>query len=81
MGGVGYDVNAPAGALGRARASDGLVEFFIHTHVREDALNLFGFPTETERRAFRLLLGVPNVGPKTALGVLSAMSVTSSHGP
>ena len=44
--------------------------------MREDALDLFGFPTETERRAFRLLLSIPNVGPKTALGVLSALSVS-----
>ncbi|HEV8548128.1 MAG TPA: Holliday junction branch migration protein RuvA, partial [Polyangiaceae bacterium] len=74
--GVGYEVNAPVGALGRARTADGEVELFVHTHVREDALDLFGFPTETDRRTFRLLLGIPNVGPKTALGVLSALTVT-----
>jgi Holliday junction DNA helicase RuvA len=44
--------------------------------VREDALDLFGFPSEAERRVFRLLLGIPNVGPKTAVGVLSALSVS-----
>ena len=76
VGGVGYEVNAPVGALGRARATDGQVELFVHTHVREDALDLFGFPTETDRHTFRLLLGIPNVGPKTALGVLSALSVS-----
>jgi Holliday junction DNA helicase RuvA len=73
--GVGYELKTPLGALGRARVEDGEVEFFVHTHVREDALDLYGFPNETERRAFRLLLGIPNVGPKTALGVLSALSV------
>jgi Holliday junction DNA helicase RuvA len=73
--GVGYELKTPLGALGRARVQDGEVEFFVHTHVREDALDLYGFPNETERRAFRLLLGIPNVGPKTALGVLSALSV------
>ena len=45
----------------------------VHTHVREDALDLYGFASDTERRAFRLLIGVPNVGPKTALAVLSAL--------
>ncbi len=73
--GVGYELKTPLGALGRARSEDGEVEFFVHTHVREDALDLYGFPNETERRAFRLLLGIPNVGPKTALGVLSVLSV------
>ena len=74
--GVGYDVLTPVGTLGRARLDANTeVELWIHTHVREDALDLFGFATETDRRVFRLLLGVPNVGPKTALGVLSAMPV------
>ncbi|HEX6766288.1 MAG TPA: Holliday junction branch migration protein RuvA [Polyangiaceae bacterium] len=73
--GVGYELRTPVGAIGRARADGGEVEFFVHTHVREDALDLYGFPNETERRVFRLLLGIPNVGPKTALGVLSALSV------
>jgi Holliday junction DNA helicase RuvA len=73
--GVGYELKTPVGALGRARSEDGEVEFFVHTHVREDALDLYGFPNETERRAFRLLLAIPNVGPKTALNVLSVLSV------
>lgn len=74
VGGVGYDVAVPIGARGRAQ-SDGPdhVVLFVHTHVREDALDLFGFASEDERRVFRLLIGVPNVGPKTALGVLSAI--------
>lgn len=74
--GVGYEVNAPLGTAGRARAEGGEVELFVHTHVREDALDLFGFATELERHTFRVLLGIPNVGPKTALGVLSALSVS-----
>lgn len=74
--GVGYEVATPVGTVGRARVdANSDVELWIHTHVREDALDLFGFATETDRRVFRLLLAVPNVGPKTALGVLSAMPV------
>jgi len=74
--GVGYDVLTPVGTLARAKSEvNGEVELWIHTHVREEALDLFGFANETDRRVFRLLLAVPNVGPKTALGVLSAMPV------
>lgn len=73
--GVGYDVHVPLGALGRLPvASDGTQTLTIHTVVREDALELFGFPTELERACFRALIAVPNVGPKTALGILSALT-------
>ncbi len=51
----------------------GRVVLHIHTHVREDSLDLFGFPTSAERDVFRLLITVPNVGPKTALAVLSEL--------
>lgn len=72
--GVGYDLAVPLGTIGRARKGpDGLLTVFVHTHVREDALELFGFSSELERKVFRLLLGVPNVGPKIALAVLSAL--------
>jgi Holliday junction DNA helicase RuvA len=76
VGGVGYEVSVPAGTLGRARALDGHVELFVHTHVREDSLDLFAFADETDRLVFRQLLGVPNIGPRTALGVMSALSVS-----
>jgi len=76
VGGVGYEVMVPAGALGRTRAQGDEIELFVHTHVREDALDLFGFGTDSERRVFRLLLTIPNVGPKTAVGILSALSVS-----
>ena len=76
VGGVGYDVMTPVGTLGRAATpTGGQVLLHVHTHVREDALELFGFATEADRRVFRLLIEVPNVGPKTALGVLSALPV------
>lgn len=76
VGGVGYEVLAPIGALGRARAharADGTLTFFVHTHVREDALSLFGFATPEDKAAFRTLIGISNVGPKMALALLSAM--------
>jgi Holliday junction DNA helicase RuvA len=76
VGGVGYEVHVPGGTLGRAGASgveNPRVTLYVHTHVREDALDLFGFSSEIERVVFKLLIGVPNVGPKTALGILSAL--------
>src|SRR3954469_3103896 len=76
VGGVGYELTVPVGSLGRApREANGDVELWVHTHVREDALDLFGFASELERRVFRLLVSVPNVGPKTAVGVLGALPI------
>jgi Holliday junction DNA helicase RuvA len=72
--GVGYEVMVPLGTVGRAaRDEGGRVVLFVHTHVREDALDLFGFASELDRRVFRLLISVPNVGPRTGLGLLSAL--------
>ena len=74
VGGVGYEVAIPLGTLGRARTDDaGRVTLWVHTHVREDALALFGFADETERAAFRALIAVSNVGPKIAVAVLGAL--------
>lgn len=73
--GVGYDVHMPLGSVGRIPVeADGSQTVFIHTVVREDALELYGFSSEVERACFRALIAVPNVGPKTALGVLSFLS-------
>jgi len=75
VGGVGYDLTAPLGTYGRAaKDATGRETYFVHTHVREDQLTLFGFATERERSTFRLLIGVSNIGPKTAIMILSAMS-------
>lgn len=72
--GVGYEITIPLGTLGRAPRTDaGLITLFVHTHVREDTLALFGFASETDRIAFRTLIGVSNVGPKTAVTVLSVL--------
>src|SRR5271167_4758424 len=74
VGGVGYELAAPLGTLGRARSDDaGRVTLWVHTHVREDALALYGFADETERAAFRALLAVSNVGPRIAVAVLGAL--------
>jgi Holliday junction DNA helicase RuvA len=73
VGGVGYEVLTPLGTVGRALTDAAGTTFYVHTHVREEALQLFGFATEVDRTAFRTLIGVSNVGPKTAIAVLSAL--------
>jgi Holliday junction DNA helicase RuvA len=72
--GVGYEVIAPLGTVGRITPhADGRLTLFIHTHVREDVFSLFGFASEGDRLAFRTLIGVASVGPKTAIAVLSSL--------
>jgi Holliday junction DNA helicase RuvA len=78
--GVGYEVVLPIGSLGRLLASvsprptsGAEVSLFVHTHVREDAISLFGFATKEDRAAFRALIGVSSIGPKIAMAVLSAL--------
>lgn len=72
--GVGYEVLVPLGTVGRAVPDEGgRHTLYVHTHAREDALVLFGFATEADRLTFRTLIGVSNVGPRTALAILSAL--------
>jgi len=71
--GVGYEVFVPLGLLGRL-ALDAPITLHVHTHVREDALVLYGFASGEDRAAFRTLMGVSSVGPKLALAVLSHLS-------
>ncbi len=72
--GVGYEVLIPLGTLGRcAPDAEGRVTLQVVTHVREDAITLFGFANDRERSAFRLLTAVAGVGPRTAVSVLSVL--------
>ena len=72
---VGYEVMLPLGTRGRLSSHGDEVELWVHTNVREDAIELFGFESTHQRMAFRTLIGLPNVGPKLALSVLGALSV------
>jgi Holliday junction DNA helicase RuvA len=74
VGGVGYRVLVPAGALTRIGAPGSPAFLHIHTHVREDALVLYGFPTLDERVCFEALIGAHGVGPAVALALLSVHS-------
>jgi Holliday junction DNA helicase RuvA len=70
VGGVGYRVHLPLGAL--SACEPGAEAFlFTHLHVREDAMILYGFPTRDERDTFEALIGATGVGPKLALAILS----------
>ena len=75
--GVGYELTVPAGTVGRARGASSAphdpLTLFVHTHVREDALVLYGFSSADERRAFRVLLGVSSIGPRLAVAILSML--------
>jgi Holliday junction DNA helicase RuvA len=73
--GVGYEVDVPMSTFYNLPKSGDPVTLFTHLIVREDAHLLFGFLTERERAAFRQLLKISGVGARTALSVLSGMSV------
>src|SRR5262252_8260143 len=73
--GVGYEVDVPMSTFYNLPATGERVTLFTHLVVREDAHLLFGFGTEQERRAFRQLLKISGVGARTALSVLSGLSV------
>ncbi len=73
VGGVGYQVLVPLSCL--CNIPDPGNEVFLHTYtyVREDALHLYGFSTDEERKVFTTLLGINGIGPKLALAILSGM--------
>jgi len=71
--GVGYDVHVPLSTYYRIAEPGGEVALKVHTHVREDALQLFGFLTDLERQLFERLIGVSGIGPKMAVVLLSGM--------
>jgi holliday junction DNA helicase RuvA len=72
--GVGYRVGVSVPTyVSMMAASTSEVTLLVHTHVREDALQLFGFATEDERAVFEDLLTVSGVGPRLALGILSGI--------
>lgn len=73
--GVGYQVNISVATFEEVSGKPE-VELFIYTNVREDAIQLFGFSTETEKQMFELLISITGIGPKLALGVLSGIRVS-----
>src|SRR5271168_4108466 len=72
-GGVGYDVQIPISTFTALPEQGATTALRIHTHVREDALLLFGFATPEEKAVFERLISVSGIGPKLAITVLSGL--------
>jgi Holliday junction DNA helicase RuvA len=73
VGGVGYDVFVPLSTFYGLGEPGSDISLRIHTHVREDAIALYGFRTPIEQDLFERLIGVSGIGPRVALGVLSGI--------
>lgn len=73
VGGVGYRVHIPLSTFYRLGQPQGAVSLHVHTYVREDAIDLFGFWTAEELASFKRLIAVSGIGPKIALAVLSGI--------
>ena len=71
--GVGYEVHVPLSTFYEAGDAGADITLRIYTHVREDALQLYGFITDLERQLFERLISVSGIGPKLAIAVLSGM--------
>jgi len=75
VGGVGYEVFIPISTYERLPASGEPCRLLVHHHIREDAQLLFGFMRADEKTMFERLITISGVGPKTALGILSGLTV------
>lgn len=73
--GVGYEVFIPLTSFYELPGEGGEVSLKIHTHVREDALTLFGFQTQREKDLFLKLISISGIGPKLAIAILSGAQV------
>ncbi len=75
VGGVGYEVHIPLSTYYQLEKNglSGEIALHVHTHVRDDAIELFGFASEREKRLFERLIAVSGVGPRLARTVLSGM--------
>jgi Holliday junction DNA helicase RuvA len=73
VGGVGYDVAVPLSTYYGLAEPGGEIALRVHTHVREDAISLFGFVTALELDLFERLIGISGIGPKVGLAVLSGI--------
>lgn len=73
-GGIGYEIFVPMSLIDRIGKIGSTVKIYTYMHVREDLLQLFGFFGKDELEVFKLLITVSGIGPKGALGILSAMT-------
>lgn len=73
-GGIGYEISVPASAASELLHIGSEVKIYTYLYVREDAVNLYGFLTRDDLAVFKMLIGVNGIGPKGALGILSAIT-------
>ena len=73
--GVGYKISISPDTLSKLKNTEKAVLFWIHTHVREDILDLYGFLDREELEFFEMLINVSGIGPKGALGILGVASI------
>jgi len=73
--GIGYRIVVPLSTFYELPEAGCRVVLQIHTHVREDAISLYGFYTDEEREVFKLMISVGGIGPKLAVNILSGISV------
>ncbi|HEY4715180.1 MAG TPA: Holliday junction branch migration protein RuvA [Candidatus Paceibacterota bacterium] len=73
VGGLGYKVGISADTLAKIKQED--ISLFTHLHVREDALDLYGFLDQSELEFFEMLIGISGIGPKSALGIIGVASI------
>ena len=76
-GGVGYKINISPDTLSKTQKINDEVFLFIHTHVREDILDLYGFLNREELEFFEMLINVSGIGPKGALAILGIASIAT----
>ena len=74
-GGVGYKINTSSDTLAKSGKAGEEIFLWIHTHVREDAIDLYGFLDRENLEFFEMLLGVPTIGPKSALAILGIATI------
>jgi Holliday junction DNA helicase RuvA len=74
VGNIGYEVYLPTSAIMELPSKGSTIKLYTYLHVREDAIGLFGFLTKDDLEMFKLLITVNGIGPKGALGILSAIS-------
>ncbi len=74
--GVGYDLTIPVSTFTALPEAGGEARLYVHTHVREDAISLFGFSAKAEKALFEKLISVSGIGPKLAITVLSGLAAS-----
>ncbi len=73
VGGIGYEVSVPLSTFYQLPEASETTSLYIHTHVREDSLSLFGFFTTLEKNIFMMLISVSGIGPRLAVNILSGI--------